>query len=95
MSGFAFWTLETKREAIDNEGGREGGRAGRTKSSTVHRVRLTGKKREQCDCQAERVMTTSPNRNTQANQEPITPVMDLRGGREGGRERGREGGREG
>jgi len=40
-------------------------------------------------------MTTSPNRNTQANQEPITPVMDLRGGREGGRERGREGGREG
>jgi hypothetical protein len=34
-------------------------------------------------------MTTSPNRNTQANQEPITPVMDLRGGREGGREGGR------
>lgn len=34
----------------------------------VHRVRLTGKKREQCDCQAEIVITASPIRNTHANQ---------------------------
>jgi hypothetical protein len=78
-------------------GGRAGGRAGRkavpTRSSTVQRVRLTGKKREQCDCQAESVITISPKRNTQANQECITPVMEL--GRAGGREGGRAGGREG
>jgi len=45
---------------------------------------LTGKKREQWDCHAERVMTISPNKKTHANHECITPVMEL-GGREGGR----------
>jgi len=55
---------------------------------------LTGKKREQWDCHAERVMTISPNNKTHATHECITPVMEL-GGREGGRGGGREGGMEG
>lgn len=34
----------------------------------TYRVRLTGKKREQWDCHEASVMTTSPNKKTQANQ---------------------------